>query len=95
MIYDAVSVNESRMLSLVTFRRRIGHLLQPGHNQIKRQETSQLLYEEMETLPTLEVAALELMKEAMRRADGNQSIASRLLGISQPALSKRLKRLLN
>jgi DNA-binding NtrC family response regulator len=95
MIYDAVSVNESRMLSLVTFRRRIGHLLQPGRNPIKRQETSPRLYEEMETLPTLEVAALELMKEAMRRADGNQSIASRLLGISQPALSKRLKRLLN
>jgi DNA-binding protein Fis len=29
----------------------------------------------------------------MRRAEGNQSIASRLLGVSQPALSKRLKKL--
>ncbi|MCT7655579.1 helix-turn-helix domain-containing protein [Oceanimonas sp. NS1] len=28
----------------------------------------------------------------MRRAEGNQSLAARLLGISQPALSKRLKR---
>jgi DNA-binding protein Fis len=27
----------------------------------------------------------------MRRADNNQTIASRMLGISQPALSKRLK----
>jgi len=28
----------------------------------------------------------------MRRAKGNQSIAARLIGISQPALCKRLKR---
>ena len=34
-----------------------------------------------------------LVAEAMRRAQGNQSIASRLLGISQPALSKRLKKM--
>jgi DNA-binding protein Fis len=27
----------------------------------------------------------------MRRSDNNQTIASRMLGISQPALSKRLK----
>jgi DNA-binding protein Fis len=34
-----------------------------------------------------------LVEEAMRRAAGIQSIASRLLGVSQPALSKRLKKL--
>ncbi|HXV22616.1 MAG TPA: helix-turn-helix domain-containing protein [Desulfuromonadales bacterium] len=32
-----------------------------------------------------------LVEEALRRARGNQTLASRLLGISQPALSKRLK----
>lgn len=94
MVYDAVSVNDSRMLSLVTFRRRIGHLVRPGQDKAKREETPERLFAELESLPTLEEAALQLMKEAMQRADGNQSIASRLLGISQPALSKRLKRLL-
>jgi transcriptional regulator with GAF, ATPase, and Fis domain len=49
--------------------------------------------EDLETLPTLAEAAGQLMAEAMRRTDDNQSIAARLLGISQPALSKRLKRL--
>jgi DNA-binding protein Fis len=34
-----------------------------------------------------------LIEEALRRCEGNQSIASRLLGISQPALSKRLKKM--
>ena len=33
-----------------------------------------------------------LIAEALKRAEGNQSIASRLIGISQPALSKRLKK---
>lgn len=95
MIYDAVSVGESRMLSLATFRRRIGHLDRSGHDQGKREGSPEQLFAELTTLPTLEEAALQLMNEAMRRADGNQSIASRLLGISQPALSKRLKRLLS
>jgi len=44
-------------------------------------------------LPTLAEMDEILIQEAMHRADYNQSIAARILGISQPALSKRLKRL--
>jgi len=43
-------------------------------------------------LPTLSEMDEILLSEAMRRAQGNQSIAARILGISQPAISKRLKR---
>ncbi|WP_108125829.1 sigma-54-dependent transcriptional regulator [Saccharospirillum mangrovi] len=43
-------------------------------------------------LPTLSEMDELLILEAMHRADNNQSIAARILGISQPALSKRLKR---
>lgn len=93
MVYDAVSVGQSPMLALTTFRRRLGHLSQSGMLQIRREGPPPTLFEEMETLPTLAEAAQTLMNEALRRADGNQSIAARLLGISQPALSKRLKRL--
>jgi DNA-binding NtrC family response regulator len=44
-----------------------------------------------EPLPTLKEAARLLVGEAMRRAGHNQSAAAAMLGISQQALSKRLK----
>ena len=37
------------------------------------------------------VGVRDRVREALDRARGNQTIASRLIGISQPALSKRLK----
>ena len=43
-------------------------------------------------LPTLDEARDLLIQEALRRAHGNQSIAARHLGISQPALSIYLKK---
>jgi transcriptional regulator with GAF, ATPase, and Fis domain len=46
----------------------------------------------VERLPTFAEGAELLVTEAMARAGGNQSIAARLLGITQSALCKRLKR---
>ncbi|MCK5673009.1 MAG: sigma-54-dependent Fis family transcriptional regulator [Spirochaetales bacterium] len=43
-----------------------------------------------DTLPTLKQAADMLVDESMRRAGNNISVASGMIGISQPALSKRL-----
>ncbi|MBF0379900.1 MAG: sigma-54-dependent Fis family transcriptional regulator [Magnetococcales bacterium] len=43
-------------------------------------------------LPTLEEAESVLVAEAMRRSGGNQGIAATLLGISRPALNRRLNR---
>ena len=45
----------------------------------------------LERLPTLAESRALLVQEALRRGEGNQSIAARLLGISQSALSKWLK----
>jgi DNA-binding protein Fis len=42
-------------------------------------------------LPTFTEVIDLLVEEGMNRASGNQTIAARLLGVSQPALSKRLK----
>ena len=43
-------------------------------------------------LPSPEKTIRMLLEEAMKRSKGNQSMAARLLGMSQPALCKRLKR---
>lgn len=43
-------------------------------------------------LPTLTETRDLVIQEALRRANGSQSIAARLLGISQPALSLHLKK---
>lgn len=48
-------------------------------------------FPEDQPLPTLTQLSKLLVEEAMNRANHNQSLAARMLGISQPALSKRLK----
>ena len=92
MIFDAVSVSRDRMLSMDTFAAAIERLQSkcvasrpdsPRHNP----------FSGFEELPTFSDAAAFLVMEAVERASGNQTLAARLLGISQPALSKRLKML--
>jgi DNA-binding NtrC family response regulator len=89
LIYDAVSQQREGQLSLEPFARVVkrvrpescGGAAPPKHNP----------FSGFEDLPTFSDAAAFLVLEAMERAGGNQTTAARLLGISQPALSKRLK----
>ncbi|MBU1170030.1 MAG: sigma-54 dependent transcriptional regulator [Proteobacteria bacterium] len=46
-----------------------------------------------EPLPTIKEATEGLVNEAMKRARGKQTQAASMLGISQPALNKRLKKI--
>ncbi|HZV81897.1 MAG TPA: sigma-54 dependent transcriptional regulator [Geobacteraceae bacterium] len=91
MVYDAVSVHRERMLSMDSFVRAVGKAEQqsvtapPQHKQNP--------FAGFVDLPTFSEAAGFLVAEAMDRAGGNQTMAARLLGISQPALNKRLKML--
>jgi DNA-binding NtrC family response regulator len=87
MVYDAVSVHRDRVLSMESFIQAIG----PGGGGAVVPAASGNPFVGLERLPTFGDAAELLVEEAMRRASGNQSLAARLLGISQPALSKRLK----
>jgi len=90
MIYDAVSVHRDRVLSMESFISAIGSA---GEGAVGEPRLSgEGLFKGMENLPTITDTVEQLIAEAMARADGNQTIAARLLGISQPALSKRLSR---
>jgi DNA-binding NtrC family response regulator len=84
MVYDAV-VQSGAELSLESFRKviRKGAAIAAARTED--------IFETVESLPTINQAISFLVSAAMKRARGNQSVACRILGISQPALSRRLK----
>jgi DNA-binding NtrC family response regulator len=93
IIFDAVSRHKSGILSLDVF---ISHIYREGKSPDTADEGQQgksapVSFSKYE-LPTIKEATQLLITEAMNRSSGNQSIAARLLGISQQALSKRLKK---
>ncbi len=92
MVFDAVSRHTSKMLSLEVFKFHIkgGGKKSPS---AKRESEDNTIIPFPEKLPTIKQATELLVAEAMKRSSDNQSVAAQLLGISQPALSKRLKKL--
>lgn len=87
MIYDAVSTHQAKKLSMDSFKKVL------GKQEPVMQETRPVAPVTFsERLPTIEEVVTLLIDEAMQRANGNQSIAANLLGISRPALNKRLNK---
>jgi len=89
IVYDAVSTSKGNVLPVKIFKKAIGAQDETMENLEKIQTTQ--IFSHLSQLPTLSEISSLLVTEAMQRAQGNQSIAARMLGISQPALSKRLK----
>ncbi len=85
MVQDAVSQHQGGVLSMATFLERVG----ASRKQLLPSAVNPFV--DMDELPTLGCATELLVDVALERAKGNQSLAARMLGISQPALSKRLK----
>ena len=91
MIFDAVSRHQKGVLSLFSFKDYISKRRENQPIISKTASINSIIFPE--TLPTIDKAVQMLVKEAMKRAKGNQSIAARLLGISQQAVNKRLKKM--
>jgi DNA-binding NtrC family response regulator len=89
MILDAVSQHEGRVLSLNNFKEHIDRNTDRPVGEVPT--GGEVIFPAQ--LPTLRQVAEQLVNEAMRRAGGNQTVAARLLGVTRPALSKRLKNL--
>lgn len=89
MVYDAVARHTSKVLSTEAFKKYI----LPQSNSLAhfQASTSKTVFADLDTLPTLRYAAQTLVNEALHRAGNNQKIAAAILGISPPALNKRLK----
>jgi len=92
MVFEAVSCNKSRILSMEVFKSYISKDLTPNKNDLAKASKEELpLVIFPQRIPSLREVSNYTITEAMRRANGNQTIAAKFLGISQQALSKRLK----
>ena len=90
MIYDAVSQHTTGILSMKTFKEQMqrGGLVCSATPASASADSSLF---SGHPLPTIKEVVAELISEALKRSAGNQSQAARMLGISPPALCKRLK----
>jgi DNA-binding NtrC family response regulator len=92
MVYDAVSIHRGKMLSMDSFRQALSIGSDtPVLEEIPAADEAGLGF--YQTLPTLKHASDLLVAEAMKRTNGNQAMAARLLGITPPSMSSRLKKM--
>ncbi len=90
MVYDAVARHKSgRVLAIKSIRRSIGNKVQ----KVTSGEKGSKSPGEAGKFPTLKEAERRHIEEALRRAGGNQGTAAAMLGISRPALNRRLARM--
>ena len=93
MIFDAVAQHASGVLSLNTFHKFIKEKGEHFETvMLPDDEDAHSRIQFSGRFPTLRETESSLISEAMKRADGNQSIAASLLGMTRQALNKRLKR---
>jgi len=93
MIYSAVGDYKSGALSLDVLKSYIA-MQQKNYMGIESSHIDQAaLFSSSQVLPTIKQATHSLVVEAMKRADGNQTVAAQMLGISQRALCNRLKKM--
>ena len=89
MVFDAVARHRSGILSLESFREKIGE--ESASHVSDHPEDSPIL-DVTKRFPTLKETEEYLINEALRLSNDNQGIAASLLGITRQALNKRLLR---
>jgi DNA-binding NtrC family response regulator len=96
LLFDATSRHKDGILPLEVFKAQIRrHRTREGLVAGDEEDSAAHGQEGLvfpRKLPTIKQAADLLVAEAMKRANGNQTIAASMLGITQQALSKRMKK---
>ena len=96
MVSDAVSRHQRGVLSLKTFQNKIytnSDKKQKGWLCLNTNEQKENHVLFSGTLPTFREIEEMLIKEALKRAKGNKTLASKMLGIKRQALQNRIKKL--
>jgi DNA-binding NtrC family response regulator len=90
MVFEAVNAARGDSLALESFREAMGDSATGAAAQSRvGLESPALVFPN--PLPSASELIELLFDEALKRADGNQSVAARLLGVTPQAVSKRLK----
>ena len=96
MVYDAVSRHKSGMLSMDSFKEYLSMLNSAGMSFSPESESTEVKIAGKikfgDELPSIKEAEDLLVKEALERSGGNQSIAASMLGLTRSALNKRINR---
>ena len=95
MVRDAVSRHRGGVLSTESFREEIEEKTPVSHGDMSLKAGAVSFADGLSALhkfPALKEMEKMAIAEALRRADGNQTIAAQLLGISRQALNSRLAR---
>ena len=91
MVYDAVGRHSGGTLSLQSVKETLGRKNKDRQNTRNTEDMkAPLIF--TEKFPSLKEGTDLIIKEALKRAKGNQSIAAQLLEVSPSAINKRLKR---
>ena len=92
MILDAVARHEKGMLSLGSFHNHMDGVLSEARKEWQGAVPSRDGMNVGSELPTLTQATDLLIREALKRASGNQAIAARLLGVSRRTINRYVAR---
>lgn len=96
LIFDAVSLHNSGILPMDSFRTKItvkrksARFAETYETDLSQTDERKVIFTDQ--LPTLKESEQVLINEAMKRAEGNQTIAAELLGMTRRALNNRLTR---
>lgn len=91
MVFDAMAQHKSGPLPISVFRDYMSRAQAKGGLKSLDTWIDPSSLNTLAGLPTIKEATRQLVKAAMQRCGNNQSKAAHVLGISQQALSKRLK----
>jgi len=93
MVLDAVSRHKGGRLSIQSFQEKINY--KPSDSSGNGESAENVFADCLSTLPQLpSLKATEqlMIDEALKRANGNQTVAAKILGMSRQALHNRLAR---
>ena len=91
MVMDAVTRHDKGILSLAAFHEHMDQASKTAGQDTVTHESNLINASPAHELPTLEEATQHLIADALKRVDGNQGAAARLLGISRRTVSRYLR----